>query len=138
MKKLSKEVVIEEDEEAFRFGGRSGDGGGGVAVGVAVVVGRMKEWKGGGFKCEPLFGCEREDNPKHDMWRMTRRHVRSTAACEIVMVHRNNEHAVMARQINMVENNPPYYEICFMQNFSIYTPFVFYHKTLKFNSSNKS
>ncbi|KAJ9552957.1 hypothetical protein OSB04_017002 [Centaurea solstitialis] len=28
----------------------------------------------GGFKCEPLFGCEREDNQERDMWRMTRRH----------------------------------------------------------------
>ncbi|KAJ9538038.1 hypothetical protein OSB04_030771 [Centaurea solstitialis] len=33
----------------------------------------------GGFKCEPLFGCEREDNREHDTWRMTRRHVKSTA-----------------------------------------------------------
>ncbi|KAJ9549853.1 hypothetical protein OSB04_022396 [Centaurea solstitialis] len=33
----------------------------------------------GGFKCEPLFGCEREDNRERDMWRMNRRHVRSTA-----------------------------------------------------------
>ncbi|KAJ9562801.1 hypothetical protein OSB04_007961 [Centaurea solstitialis] len=32
-----------------------------------------------GFKCEPLFGCEREDSRELDMWRMTRRHVRSTA-----------------------------------------------------------
>ncbi|KAJ9538349.1 hypothetical protein OSB04_031082 [Centaurea solstitialis] len=29
----------------------------------------------GGFKCEPLFGCEREDNRERDTWRMTRRHV---------------------------------------------------------------
>ncbi|KAJ9553302.1 hypothetical protein OSB04_017347 [Centaurea solstitialis] len=34
---------------------------------------------GGGFKCEPLFGCEREDSRERDTWRMTRRHVRSTA-----------------------------------------------------------
>ncbi|KAJ9538060.1 hypothetical protein OSB04_030793 [Centaurea solstitialis] len=34
---------------------------------------------GGGFKCEPLFGCEREDNRECDTWRMTRRHVRFTA-----------------------------------------------------------
>ncbi|KAJ9559047.1 hypothetical protein OSB04_013661 [Centaurea solstitialis] len=33
----------------------------------------------GGFKCEPLFGCEREDSRERDMWRMTRRHVRSMA-----------------------------------------------------------
>ncbi|KAJ9559404.1 hypothetical protein OSB04_014018 [Centaurea solstitialis] len=33
----------------------------------------------GGFKCEPLFGCEREDNRERDTWQMTRRHVRSTA-----------------------------------------------------------
>ncbi|KAJ9546696.1 LOW QUALITY PROTEIN: hypothetical protein OSB04_019239 [Centaurea solstitialis] len=32
----------------------------------------------GGFKCEPLFGCEREDSPERDTWRMTRRHVKST------------------------------------------------------------
>ncbi|KAJ9565595.1 hypothetical protein OSB04_001561 [Centaurea solstitialis] len=32
----------------------------------------------GGFKCEALFGCEREDNRERDTWRMTRRHVRST------------------------------------------------------------
>ncbi|KAJ9536078.1 hypothetical protein OSB04_un000763 [Centaurea solstitialis] len=29
----------------------------------------------GKFKCEPLFGCEREDNRECDMWRMTRRHL---------------------------------------------------------------
>ncbi|KAJ9559904.1 hypothetical protein OSB04_005064 [Centaurea solstitialis] len=33
----------------------------------------------GGFKCEPPFGCEREDNRERDTWRMTRRHVKSTA-----------------------------------------------------------
>ncbi|KAJ9536110.1 hypothetical protein OSB04_un000720 [Centaurea solstitialis] len=33
----------------------------------------------GGFKCEPLFGCEREDNQERDTWRMIRRHVKSTA-----------------------------------------------------------
>ncbi|KAJ9555258.1 hypothetical protein OSB04_009872 [Centaurea solstitialis] len=32
-----------------------------------------------GFKYKPLFGCEREDNRERDMWRMTRRHVMSTA-----------------------------------------------------------
>ncbi|KAJ9545593.1 LOW QUALITY PROTEIN: hypothetical protein OSB04_025300 [Centaurea solstitialis] len=31
----------------------------------------------GGFKCEPLFGCEREDSRERDTWRMTRRHLRS-------------------------------------------------------------
>ncbi|KAJ9565153.1 hypothetical protein OSB04_001119 [Centaurea solstitialis] len=31
----------------------------------------------GGFKCEPLFGCEHEDNRERYKWRMTRRHVRS-------------------------------------------------------------
>ncbi|KAJ9544817.1 hypothetical protein OSB04_024524 [Centaurea solstitialis] len=29
----------------------------------------------GGFKREPLFGCERENNREYDTWRMTRRHV---------------------------------------------------------------
>ncbi|KAJ9552576.1 hypothetical protein OSB04_016621 [Centaurea solstitialis] len=29
----------------------------------------------GKFICEPLFGCEREDNRERDTWRMTRRHV---------------------------------------------------------------
>ncbi|KAJ9550763.1 hypothetical protein OSB04_014808 [Centaurea solstitialis] len=38
-----------------------------------------EEEYGGGFKCEPLFGCEREDNREHDTWRMTRHHVISTA-----------------------------------------------------------
>ncbi|KAJ9556519.1 hypothetical protein OSB04_011133 [Centaurea solstitialis] len=37
----------------------------------------FKIW--GGFKCEPLFGCEREDYRERDTWRMTRLHVRSTA-----------------------------------------------------------
>ncbi|KAJ9555757.1 hypothetical protein OSB04_010371 [Centaurea solstitialis] len=32
----------------------------------------------GGFKCEPLFGCEREDNRERDRWRMSRRHLKST------------------------------------------------------------
>ncbi|KAJ9554456.1 hypothetical protein OSB04_018501 [Centaurea solstitialis] len=42
---------------------------------ILVLVGYML----GGFKCEPLFGCEREDNRERDTWQMSRRHVRSTA-----------------------------------------------------------
>ncbi|KAJ9552041.1 hypothetical protein OSB04_016086 [Centaurea solstitialis] len=38
-----------------------------------------KVMKKGGFKCEPLSGCEREDNRKRDTWRMTRCHIKSTA-----------------------------------------------------------
>ncbi|KAJ9549531.1 LOW QUALITY PROTEIN: hypothetical protein OSB04_022074 [Centaurea solstitialis] len=33
----------------------------------------------GGFKCELFFGCEREYNRERDTYRMTKRHVRSTA-----------------------------------------------------------
>ena len=29
----------------------------------------------GKFKCEPLFGCEREDNRERDTWRLVIRHV---------------------------------------------------------------
>ncbi|KAJ9567556.1 hypothetical protein OSB04_003522, partial [Centaurea solstitialis] len=36
----------------------------------------------GEFKCEPLFGCEREDNRDCDTWRMTRRHFCMIIKCE--------------------------------------------------------
>ncbi|KAJ9556234.1 hypothetical protein OSB04_010848 [Centaurea solstitialis] len=35
----------------------------------------LKDETSGGFKCEPLFGCEREDNRERDTCRMIRRHI---------------------------------------------------------------
>ncbi|KAJ9555558.1 hypothetical protein OSB04_010172 [Centaurea solstitialis] len=46
---------------------------------TTVVASRHSKRRRGGFKCEPLFGCEREDNRERDTWWMTRRHVKYTA-----------------------------------------------------------
>ncbi|KAJ9564303.1 hypothetical protein OSB04_000269 [Centaurea solstitialis] len=44
------------------------------AVSSIIRWGSLFKSSRGGFKCEPLFGCERENSQERDTWRMTRRH----------------------------------------------------------------
>ncbi|KAJ9554996.1 hypothetical protein OSB04_009610 [Centaurea solstitialis] len=72
------EKMLEVASSGGGGGGRGSDGWSWLVIDGGCCVGHSFGVMGG-FKCEPLFGCEREDSRQRDMWRMTRRHVSSTA-----------------------------------------------------------